>query len=121
MLAGVAFTPKHVGLAYAFLCLSSFVKDLGMAPSWSTTIDIGQRYSGTVAGFMNTVGNLAQVVSVPIVAWLAVLAGTPGQPRWSVSLYYNAAMFFIAAISWLLVDPTRVIVYAAADQRKPAN
>jgi len=112
MLVGISLTPNHVALAYTFVCLSSFVKDLGMAASWSTTIDIGQSYSGTVAGFMNTVGNLGQVVSVPIVAWLAVLAGTPGQPRWGVSLYYNAAMFFIAALSWMLVDPTKVIVYA---------
>jgi ACS family glucarate transporter-like MFS transporter len=112
MLVAVACTPDHVGLAYASLCLSSFVKDLGMAASWSTTIDIGQRYSGTVAGFMNTVGNLSQVIAVPIVAWLATLAGRPGHPNWSVSLYFYAAMFFIASICWLFVDPRRVIVYA---------
>jgi ACS family glucarate transporter-like MFS transporter len=111
MLAGVAFTPNHIGLAYASVCLSSFVKDFGMAASWSTTIDVGHRYSGTVAGFMNTVGNLGQVISVHIVAWLAALAGTHGQPRWGVSLYFYAAMFFISALSWILVDPTRVIVY----------
>jgi nitrate/nitrite transporter NarK len=113
MLVGVAFTPGHVGLAYASVCLSSFVKDFGMAASWATTIDIGHSYSGTVAGFMNAVGNLGQVVSVPVVAWLAVLAGSPGQPHWGVSLYYNAAMFFIAAAAWLLIDPRRVIVYAS--------
>ena len=84
-----------------------------MAASWSTTIDIGQRYSGTVAGFMNTIGNLGQVISIPVVAWLAVLAGEPGHPSWKVSLYFNAAMFFVAALSWLFVNPRRVIVYAA--------
>lgn len=112
MLAAVAFTPDHVALAYGFVCLSSFIKDFAMPASWSTTIDIGHRYSGTVAGFMNTVGNLAQVISVPVVAWLAVLAGTPGHPRWSVSLYFNAAMFFVAALAWLVVDPRRIVVYA---------
>jgi MFS transporter, ACS family, glucarate transporter len=112
MLAAVAFTPKHIGIAYALVCLSSFVKDLGMAASWSTTIDIGDRYSGTVAGVMNSVGNLGQVISVPVVAWLAIAAGTPAHPRWGVTLFYYAAMFFIAAVSWIVVDPTRVIVYA---------
>lgn len=121
MLAAVACTPGHIGLAYSALCLSSFVKDLGMAPSWSTTIDIGQRYSGTVAGFMNTVGNLAQVLSVPLVALLATLAGTPGRPSWKVSLYFYAAMFFIAAICWMFVDPRRVIVYSPADQSQLAE
>jgi MFS transporter, ACS family, glucarate transporter len=121
MLAAVACTPGHVGWAYASLCLSSFVKDFGMAASWSTTIDIGQRYSGTVAGFMNTVGNLGQVVSVPVVAWLATRAGTPSRPIWKVSLYFYAAMFFVAAISWLFVDPRRVIVYADASAQVPAE
>ena len=75
MLAAVACTPGHIALAYASLCFSSFVKDFGMAASWSTTIDVGHRHPGTVARFMNTVGNLGQVVSVPVVAWLAILAG----------------------------------------------
>ena len=66
----------------------------------------GQRYSGTVAGFMNTIGNLGQMISIPVVAWLAVLAGEPGHPSWKVSLYFNAAMFFIAALSWLFVNPS---------------
>ena len=106
-------TPRSVLLAYTALCLSSFVKDFGMAASWSTTIDIGHRYSGTVAGFMNTVGNLGQVVSVPIAARLAVVFGRPGQPNWKISLYYYAAMFFVASFCWLFVNPRRVIVYAA--------
>ena len=72
----------------------------------------GQRYSGTVAGFMNTIGNLGQMISIPVVAWLAVLAGEPGHPSWKVSLYFNAAMFFVVALSWLFVNPKRVIVYA---------
>lgn len=112
MLASVALTPSRIGLAFASLCLSSFVKDFGMAASWSTTIDVGHRYSGTVAGFMNMIGSLGQVVSIPLVAWMAVLAGEPGHPSWKVTLYFNAAMFFIAALSWLFVNPRRVIVYA---------
>ena len=55
-----------------------------------------------------------QVISIPVVAWLAVLAGTPGHPSWKVSLYYYAVMFCIASVSWLSVNPQRVIVYAAA-------
>ena len=121
MLAAVACTPGHAGLAYASLCLSSFVKDFGMAASWSTTIDVGHRYSGTVGGFMNMVGNLAQVISVPMVAWLAALAGAPGQPVWRVSLYFYAAMFFVASICWSFVDPRKVIVYSDADPRQVRN
>ena len=110
-LVAIAATPNHAGIAYAALCLSSFVKDFGMPASWATTIDIGQRYSGTVAGIMNTLGNLGQVVSPPIVVQIAILAGEGGRFTWKLSLYYYAAMFFIASISWLFVNPRRVIVY----------
>lgn len=61
---------------------------------------------------MSLVGNLSQVISVPLVAWLAVLAGEPGHPGWKASLYFYAAMFFVASICWLFVDPRRMIVYA---------
>jgi hypothetical protein len=81
MLVAIPGSGGHVGLAHFFLCLSSFVKDCGMAASWSTAIDIGHRYSPTVAGFMNTVGNLSQVIAVPVVAWLAMLAGSAGAIR----------------------------------------
>jgi len=114
-------TDSHAVLAFAAICLASLVKDGAMAASWATTIDIGHRYSGTVAGVMNTVGNLGTVFSPPIVTWLATVVGTPEAPDWSVSLYYYATMFFIAAGCWLFIDPRRVIVYAAADRPPSAS
>lgn len=112
LLVAVFATPTHVGLAYAALCLSSFVKDFGIPASWATTIDIGHRYSGTVAGIMNSLGNLGQVLTIPLAAKLAIWAGSPNQPNWTVTLYYYAAMFFICSLCWLFVDPRRVIVYS---------
>jgi ACS family glucarate transporter-like MFS transporter len=115
-LAALAATPDHVVLAYVAICLSSFVKDFGLAASWATTIDIGHRYSGTVAGCMNSIGNLGQVVTPPIVAAIALWAGTGGQPSWRAALYYYAAMFFVASVCWLFVDPRQVVVYADPDR-----
>lgn len=130
-------------LAVPSLCLASFLKDFAMAASWSTCIDIGHRYSGTVAGFMNMVGNLGTFVSPPIVAYLANssnreimplqaattvgLAGTPfdaplvaaagmvSKTDWHLALVYSACMFFTAALGWAFINPRRVIVYAPAD------
>jgi len=118
LLVAVQATARHVLLAYTALCLSSFVKDFGLASSWATTIDVGHRFSGTVAGVMNSLGNLGQVVSPPAVAWLAIWAGTPGHPRWDLTLYFYAAMFFIASIAWLFVNPRKIIVYSPADQQR---
>lgn len=113
-LFAVAMTQKNNLVAFSAICLASFVKDFAMAASWATTIDIGHRYSGTVAGLMNTVGNLGTVVSPPIVAYL-VEVSVAGE---SVGLYYYAAMFFIASVCWLVINPRRVIVYAPADRER---
>src|SRR5207244_3908247 len=54
-------------LSVACLCVASFGKDFAMAVSWSTCIDIGHRYSGTVSGVMNGVGNLGTAFTPPII------------------------------------------------------
>lgn len=136
----------HPWLAVASLCLASFLKDFAMACSWSTCIDIGHRYSGTVAGFMNMVGNLGTFFSPPLVAWLATssnrellptqaattigMLGSPyeagmmattasvSQTDWHLALVYSSAMFFVASLGWLFINPNRVIVYTPADHDK---
>jgi anaerobic selenocysteine-containing dehydrogenase len=105
-------------MALAAICFSSFAKDIGMAATWAITIDVGHRYAGTVSGLMNSFGNMSQVLSVPIVAQLAILAGTARHPNWKVSLYYYAAMFFIAAVCFVFVDPRRTVVYSDADRQR---
>ena len=117
-LLAVAMTGTNNALAFAAVCLASFVKDFAMGASWSTTIDIGHRYSGTVAGFMNTVGNLGTVVSPPLVMWLVLATGEGDAHKLSVSLYYYATMFFIASVCWLFINPRQVIVYAPSDRQR---
>jgi MFS family permease len=117
-LAGGLLTGSWPLVAFMCICLASFVKDLAMAASWSTTIDIGHRYSGTVAGLMNTIGNLGTVVTPPIVAHLVVAAEARGVSGWSVSLYYYATMFFIASVCWFFINPRKVIVYRPEDRQR---
>jgi MFS family permease len=87
-----------------------------MGSTWAITIDIGHRYAGTVSGLMNSFGNLSQVLSVPIVVQLAMLFGTAGHPNWRVSLYYYAAMFFIAGFCFVFINPQRTVVYSDEDR-----
>lgn len=109
----------HALLAIACLCLASFVKDFAMGASWATTIDIGHRYSGTVAGFMNTVGNLGTVFAAPIGPWIARSYSLNGKdPNWTAAIAFYAVMFGIACVCWLFIDPRRVIVYSPQDQER---
>jgi MFS family permease len=100
------------------LCLAAFAKDFAMAASWSTCLDVGHRYSGTVAGFMNMIGNLGTVVSPPVVAWLARSTGTGGTSNWQAALWYSAAMFLASALCWSFINPRRVIVYTPEDRHR---
>ncbi len=108
----------HAAWAFGAICFSSFAKDLGMAATWAITIDIGHRYSGSVSGLMNAFGNMGQVLSPLVVVQLAILFGTRAHPNWNISLPYNAATFFIAALCFLLVDPRRTVVYSDADRQR---
>src|SRR5262249_30872110 len=76
----LALLTHNPWFAVPSLCIASFLKDFAMAASWSTCIDIGHRYSGTVAGFMNMVGNLGTFVSPPIVAYLATTTARQDAP-----------------------------------------
>jgi ACS family glucarate transporter-like MFS transporter len=105
-------------IALSAICFSSFAKDLGMASTWAITIDVGHSYSGTVSGLMNSIGNLAQVISVPVVAQLAIWAGTHGELNWNISLYYYSAMFFISSFALLFIDARRTVVYSAEDRNR---
>jgi MFS transporter, ACS family, glucarate transporter len=108
----VALATNEPLIAVPSLCVASFVKDFAMAVSWSTCIDIGHRYSGTVSGFMNSVGNLGTFFGPLFVAWLA------RQGRWELALAFSATMFAIASICWLFINPRRVVVYTAADRMR---
>ncbi len=108
----LALLTRDPWLAVPALCLASFMKDFAMAVSWSTCIDIGHRYSGTVAGFMNMVGNLGTFVSPPLVAWMA------SRGRWELALAYSATMFAVASVCWLFINPRQVIVYAPQDKAR---
>ncbi len=139
----LALEMTHAALAIAALCLASFFKDFAMPVSWSTCVDIGHRYSGTVSGFMNMVGNLGTVVSPPLVAWLVSVIGAPevqlpawlegtrpfvtgladlaraaGITSWKVALVYSVIMFLIASFCWMFINPRRVIVYAPHDRQR---
>jgi MFS transporter, ACS family, glucarate transporter len=105
-------------LALSALCVASFMKDFGMASSWSTCVDIGHRYSGTVSGFMNMVGNLGTFVSPPIVAYLAKHGFMSSRGGWQLALVYSACMFFAASVGWAFINPKRVIVYSPQDRQR---
>src|SRR5437870_12547308 len=52
-----------VWLFVGLVALAAFCNDLTMGAAWASCLDIGRKYSGIVAGCMNTVGNLGGAVA----------------------------------------------------------
>jgi MFS family permease len=82
------------------LGLASFFNDFVMPPSWAGCMDIGGKYSGSVSGTMNMMGNIAGAISPIAVAYL--LAWT--SQNWTLTFYVSAAIYFLGAICWLFID-----------------
>jgi ACS family glucarate transporter-like MFS transporter len=108
----IALLTKEPLIAVPSLCVASFLKDFSLAVNWATCIDMGHRYSGTVGGWMNGVGNLGTFLGPLIVEYLA------NEGRWELALAFSATMFAIASVCWLFINPMRVIVYAPADKKR---
>jgi MFS transporter, ACS family, glucarate transporter len=115
----IVFTGISPLPAFTCLCLASFVKDFAMGASWATTIDIGHRYSGTVAGFMNMIGNLGTVFAAPMGHWIARRWSLDGDTEnWTAAIAFYAVMFGIACVCWLFINPRRVVVYSPEDRER---
>ncbi len=73
---------------------------LGIAPAWSVCLAIGGRHAGVVSGAMNTFGNLGGALMPVVMGSVLDAFGS-----WNLSLYSVAALYGVAALCWLRIDP----------------
>ncbi|MDB5456306.1 MAG: sauU [Caulobacter sp.] len=100
----VAVTKIHAVVpAMLVMGLASFSSDLTMPISWNACVEIGRRYTATVAAAMNMLGNLAGFVA-PVIGGI-VLERSNGD--WNLLLYIMAGSATISAVSWLYLDPVK--------------
>jgi MFS family permease len=52
------------------IALAAFWNDITMGSAWASCLDIGKRYSGIVAGCMNTIGNLGGAAAGSATGWI---------------------------------------------------
>jgi ACS family glucarate transporter-like MFS transporter len=87
--------------AVVFMCVAGAAFDFGQAASWATIVDLGGRYAGTAAGFINLIGNMGTAVQPAIGAWIFNHAG------WPTLFAVYAGVFLLAASLWFFIDPRR--------------
>jgi MFS family permease len=116
-------TPGFIGYALAavFIIGASLTRDpisaavlislaastcmLTTAPAWSTCVDIGREHSGTVSATMNTSGQIAAILSQPIVGYSVHWFGD-----WNVPFWLLAGLFVMGAVCWLFIEPDKPVI-----------
>jgi MFS transporter, ACS family, glucarate transporter len=97
-----------------------FTNDLIMAPSWACAQDIGRRYSATVSGAMNMVGNLGAAlgnfISGMILASYTAKMMIDGREKevveptgYVVCFTMFAIVYALGVVTWLFIDPTKPV------------
>jgi MFS family permease len=82
---------------------------LTTATSWSTCLDIGREHSATIGATKNTAGQIAAIISAPVVGYSVKWFG-----NWNIPFWLLGGLFLVGAACWLFVDP-RKPVFAAAE------
>jgi sugar phosphate permease len=90
--------------ALASLVAAQFFLECVQGPQWSLPMDMGGKYTGTVAGLMNGFGNLAGALS-PIFFGFLVERGL-----WQAPFLLTAALLVLGAGTWAwLIDPLKTV------------
>ena len=77
---------------------------LTTATSWSTCLDIGREHSATVGATMNTAGQIAAIVSAPLVGY-----SVKWFDSWNIPFWLLGGLFLVGAACWLFVDPRKPV------------
>jgi len=84
------------------IALAAAFSDLTLAAAWATCADVGGRFSGTVSGTMNMIGNVGAMLSPLIMGYLVQSTG-----NWNLTFYIATCLALAGALLWLVVDPTK--------------
>lgn len=81
------------------------IMDCMLPCAWALCLDVGQRYSGTVSGAMNTAGSLGGFLCALLFGWVVKTTGNYNLPVLGI-----AAMVFVSAVLFAFINPDRPIV-----------
>jgi sugar phosphate permease len=109
MLFCVTKAPSAPAVAI-MLGVASFFSDLTMPISWNTCVEVGRRYTATVAATMNMCSGIAGFV-------LSVVAGQMVEQLggWTPVLYVMTAAAAVCFACWLFLNPDKLARRHAVD------
>jgi len=93
-----------VGNPYAAvfaLMATFFAIELNEGAYWAATMRVARADTGAATGVLNTGGNMAGILSAPIVGALS------GAGHWNAAFFLGAAFAVVATVCWFVIDPDR--------------
>ena len=85
--------------------LASFCNDLTMPGSWTTCMDVGASFAGTLSGSMNMMGSIAAAASSLLTGIVLHATGR----NWMVTFWISGIVYLIGGICWLWLNPVTPI------------
>lgn len=92
-------------LAMLAMGLASFCNDLTMPGSWSTCMDVGAKYAGTLSGSMNMMGSIGAAVAPLMIGLILDSSGR----NWAITFWISGIIYFLGGLCWLWLDPVTPI------------
>lgn len=102
------------------IAFAAFWNDLTMGAAWASCLDIGRRYSGIVAGCMNTIGNLGGAIAGILTGWIldwhtgTLERGSDAfnaakDQGWVVNITLFGSAYLLAVVCWFWFDAAKPI------------
>ena len=92
-------------LAMLAMGVASFCNDLTMPGSWSTCMDVGAKYAGTLSGSMNMMGSVGAAVAPLMIGMILDSSGR----NWALTFWISGIIYFLGGLCWLWLDPVTPI------------
>jgi ACS family glucarate transporter-like MFS transporter len=92
---------ESITVAILWLSFGAGAIYFALASHWATTIDISQKYAGTISGVMNWGGNVGGILSPILTPFLARKFG------WVAALDVAAVTILAGAMIWFAINPRR--------------
>jgi MFS family permease len=104
-------------LAMLSMGLAGFANDLTLPGAWSTCMDVGGRFAGTLAGSMNMMGNFGGMAGPLVVGYILQFTDR----NWEITFWVSSAIYFLGGICWLFIDPVTPLEKAQTSTDKAVS
>ena len=101
-------------VAAGLLALTLGIADLCVSACWSICHDVGGTRAGTVAGAMNTFGNIGGAISPLVVGYTVQWWNS-----WTLPFFITAGVYVAGGVLTLLIDPTKPLWPRVATEATP--